>query len=324
MDKKANQKPMKVSVYCMTFNHENYIRDTLEGFINQETDFGFEILVHDDASADNTRKIIQEYAEKYPDIIVPVLQEENQYSKGINIEKEYIFPKLQGQYVAVCEGDDYWCDPHKLQKQVDFLDNHPEYSACVHNTQVLDMYKEQKRLLNSSTQPYDLQIEHVLLDGGADFHTSSVFYRMEFGKEIYSEHCPDFFNKSMEVGDYPLAIFLVLKGKVRYFPDVMSVYRLGTPDSWTDRMRDIKMQMQTERELIDILKSVDEYTNCELHAAIQPIREKRLLRILNKGTQLNVLKSKELYEVFKRQTLTTRIKIRIKLLFLNKIRYRKM
>lgn len=323
MDKKVNQKTKKVSVYCMTYNHENYIRDTLEGFINQETDFEFEIFVHDDASADNTGKIIREYAEKYPDIIIPILQDENQYSKGINIEKEYIFPRLQGQYVAVCEGDDYWCDPNKLQKQADFLDNHTEYSACVHNTQVLDLYKAQKRLLNSSTKPYDLQIEHVLLDGGADFHTSSVFYRMEFGKEIFSEHCPDFFNKSMEVGDYPLAIFLALKGKVRYFPDIMSVYRLGTPDSWTDRMKDIKMQLQTERELIDILKSVDKYTNYELHAAVQPIREKRLLKILNKETKISVLKSKELYEVFRMQTLTAQVKICIKLLFLNKIRYRK-
>ena len=116
---------------------------------------------------------------------------------------------------------------------------------------------------------------------------------------------------------------LALKGKVRYFPDVMSVYRLGTPDSWTDRMKDIKMQLQTERELIDILKSVDKYTNYELHAAVQPIREKRLLRILNKETKISVLKSKELYEVFRMQTLTAQVKICIKLLFLNKIRYRK-
>lgn len=315
-------KTIKVSIYCLAFNHEKYIKDTIEGFMKQKTDFDFEVFIHDDASTDHTAQIIQEYAEKYPDIIIPILQKENQYSKGVNIEKEFIFPRMRGQYATLCEGDDYWCDEYKLQKQIDFLDNHPEYSACVHNTQILDMYKNETRLLNSSQTSYDLSIEHVLLDGGADYHTSSVIYRMEYGKVIYSDNCPDFFNKSMEVGDYPLAIYLALKGKIAYFPDIMSVYRLGTPGSWTSRMEDINIKRRTSYALVEMLKSVDEYTNGELHSVIWPMIETRLLQILDKETKISVLKSEDMKNIFKKQKFLRKVKLCVKLLFVNKYRYR--
>ena len=89
-----------VSVYCLTYNHEKYIKDALEGFINQKTDFEYEVFVHDDASTDNTAKIIKEYAQKYPHIIKPILQKENQYSKGVKIFYQYIYPRISGKYIA--------------------------------------------------------------------------------------------------------------------------------------------------------------------------------------------------------------------------------
>ena len=103
-----------VSVYCLAYNHEQYIRDALEGFVRQKTNFRYEVLVHDDASTDNTPAIIREYAQKYPDIIKPIFQTENQYSKGVKILPEIIHPKSSGRYIAFCEGDDYWCDENKL------------------------------------------------------------------------------------------------------------------------------------------------------------------------------------------------------------------
>ncbi|WP_052259515.1 glycosyltransferase [Flavobacterium sp. KMS] len=117
-----------VSIICTTFNQENFIRETLEGFLIQETKFSFEIIVHDDASTDDTLNIVKEFVDKYPLIIKPIYQKENQYSKKeINIWSDFTFPMAQGKYIALCEGDDYWIDVLKLQKQVDFLESNDDY-----------------------------------------------------------------------------------------------------------------------------------------------------------------------------------------------------
>ncbi|CAC9976597.1 glycosyltransferase family 2 protein [Flavobacterium panici] len=123
----SNTNPL-VSIICTTFNHESFIGETLNGFLIQKTTFPFEIIVHDDASTDNTESVINDFAVKYPLIIKPILQKENQYSKKeVNIWSDFTFPKAQGKYIALCEGDDYWIDELKLQKQVDFLENNSEY-----------------------------------------------------------------------------------------------------------------------------------------------------------------------------------------------------
>jgi len=117
-----------VTIICTTFNHEGFISEALEGFLIQKTTFPFEIIVHDDASTDNTQNIIKDFVEKYPLIVKPILQKKNQYSnKDVNIWSDFTFPKALGKYIALCEGDDYWIDELKLQKQVDFLENNKEY-----------------------------------------------------------------------------------------------------------------------------------------------------------------------------------------------------
>ncbi len=121
------QKPI-VSILCDTFNHEKFITETLEGFLSQKTTFPFEIIVHDDASTDNTASIVTEFAQKYPLIIKTVLQKENQYSQKINFWSDITFPMAQGKYIALCEGDDYWINELKLQKQVDFLESNLDYA----------------------------------------------------------------------------------------------------------------------------------------------------------------------------------------------------
>lgn len=113
-----NTEPL-VSIDFITYNHEAYIRDALEGFLMQKTNFTFEVLIHDDASTDQTANIIQEYEKKYPDIIKPIYQTENQYSKGVEITTQIQFPHARGKYIALCKGDDYRKDHFKLQKQVD-------------------------------------------------------------------------------------------------------------------------------------------------------------------------------------------------------------
>lgn len=129
-----NQEQPLVSICCLTYNHAAFVAECLEGFLMQQTNFGVEILVHDDASTDGTEEIIRSYAEKYPEKIFPLYEEENQYSKGLNVlmDYEYNYSRARGKYIAYCEGDDYWTDPLKLQKQIDFMESHPEYSVCFH------------------------------------------------------------------------------------------------------------------------------------------------------------------------------------------------
>ncbi len=130
-----------VSICCITYNHESYIRDAIEGFLMQKTTFPFEIIIHDDASTDDTAKIIQEYANQYPELFVTILQKENQWSKGIRPSPTYVWPRARGKYIALCEGDDYWTDPYKLQKQVDFMKENPDCSLCFHNVLKTKKYR---------------------------------------------------------------------------------------------------------------------------------------------------------------------------------------
>ncbi len=133
-----NEEQILVSINCITYNHREYIVQCLEGMLMQKTDFKFEILIHDDASTDGTDVVLREYAEKYGNIIRPILQTENQYSKGVDIWNTYQFPRARGKYIAICEGDDYWTDPLKLQKQVDFMEKNGQYAFCCHRFSIFD------------------------------------------------------------------------------------------------------------------------------------------------------------------------------------------
>jgi len=222
----------KVSVACTAFNHGAYIRDALEGFVSQKTDFPFEVLINDDASTDDTAAVIREYAEKYPAIIRPFCQERNLYSQGVNIYDTVLYPAARGQYIALCEGDDYWSDPEKLQRQADFLDAHPDYSACVHNT--LLHYTDDSRPdapLFTGREEQDVAFETVVRGMAGAFHTSSIMARREF---LLSP--PDFRAVAFRRGftDYPVGIWLTMRGRVRYLDRCMSVYRVGSnPSAWS-------------------------------------------------------------------------------------------
>lgn len=136
-----------VTIACPTYNHENFIKQTIESFLRQKTNFRYEILIHDDASTDNTPNIIKEYATLYPELIKPVFQTVNQHSKGIK-NAEIILPLIKSKYIALCEGDDYWTDPYKLQKQVDFLEANADFAIyCGHARMVsVDVNMNDKRI----------------------------------------------------------------------------------------------------------------------------------------------------------------------------------
>ena len=222
---------IKVSICSLAYNHEKYIRQTLEGFVGQKTDFRFEVLVHDDASTDGTADIIREYAEKYPEIIKPVYQIENQYSKDVEITTTFLFPRARGKYIAFCECDDYWCDPYKLQKQVVFLENNPEYSGSVHNVLIVDQ----------NDVPLDLKLyqsptaDITTIDGYLNFpHTSSfVFKNPLMDKTAEGRRLASLIIDR----DRSYALYMLKTGKVRYFNEIMSHYRFVTNhgDSYSAR-----------------------------------------------------------------------------------------
>ena len=169
-----------VSILCTAYNHEQYIAQALDSFLSQQTDFPIEILVSDDASTDGTAEIIQDYALRYPGVVKAFLMKENIFSKGGNFYTEYFFPNARGKYICLCEGDDYWCDDSKLQRQVDFLESHPDYSACVHNTMLhyCDGSAPDRPLLNHG-EDMDLPMELILSGAAKAYHTSSFAARAE-------------------------------------------------------------------------------------------------------------------------------------------------
>ena len=170
-----DSKPL-VCILTITYNHEPYIHDALEGFVMQKTDFPFVAIVHDDASTDGTAAIIREYAEKYPDIIKPILETENQYSKhdgSLGRIMQNAARASGAKYIALCEGDDYWTDPLKLQKQVDFLETHPDYSMCF--TEAIEFWQNggyPNKLLIEECE--DRDIEPLELLEGMRIPTASV------------------------------------------------------------------------------------------------------------------------------------------------------
>jgi len=214
-----------VSICCITYNHEKYIHQAINGFLMQKTDFEFEILINDDASTDNTTKIIKQYEIKYPDKIKPICHKENEYRKGKNPCFNN-YKRAKGKYLALCEGDDYWTDEYKLQKQIDFLEANSEYSATYHNIIVIDEnnckkhiseYNFQKRSKEISLRDYYRNNLYVI------GHTSSLLL-VNFFKH-FTEIDYERINNCSATGDRIIFMDIMFRGKVYYMNDIMSVYR---------------------------------------------------------------------------------------------------
>jgi len=216
-----------VSIKCLVYNHEPFLRQCLDGFVMQKTNFRFEAIVHDDASTDDSASIIREYAEKYPDIIKPIFETENQYSKRDGSLTRIIDAACTGKYIAFCEGDDFWTDPYKLQKQIDFLERHQEYMMACNRVK---LYSVSRKTYVGEIYCYDHDCQADLRDvvnrSGLFIPTCSIVYRKSL-LDDYPEYC-----SRCVVGDYPLQIYAAVRGKVYYFNDVMSVYRYQNSNSW--------------------------------------------------------------------------------------------
>ena len=209
--------PIMVSICCLVYNHEPFLRECFEGFVMQKTTFPIEILVHDDASTDHSADIIREYTAKYPDLFKPIYQTENQYSKRVPISAKYQFPRAQGKYIAMCEGDDYWTDPLKLQKQVDFLETNPDFSLCFHSRDVKknDVVERDESVVENDVWEINEAMYHHV-------PTQTVLFR----------NYPDIIPKKCKSLDVTLWISISRFGKFKYMNFNGAVYRIHSGGMW--------------------------------------------------------------------------------------------
>lgn len=234
-----------VSVCMITYNHEKFIREAIEGVLMQKTTFPFELIISEDCSPDNTRKIIMEYASKYPEIIRPLLPEKN---LGMIKNFSQTMEAAKGKYIALCEGDDYWTDPYKLQKQVDYLESHTSYVACSAQSMVYYQSKDiESHFFSNSYNTRNVNTITLkdLLIYGCQFHTSTFVFRNNI---INLKNFPNVLS-----ADRTLFIALATFGNIYYFADLFSVYRkneIGI-STWVDIKR-----MKQDLLMIPWLKSI--------------------------------------------------------------------
>jgi len=209
-----------VSICTITYNHEPFIGQCMDGVLMQKTSFPVEFLIHDDASTDDTAKIIREYETRHPDVVKAIYQTENQWSKGVQIWSKYLFPKARGKYIALCDGDDYWTDPLKLQKQVDFLETHPDYTICGGKYRTLIMGQD---TVNEYERPGIDQYPQGRTVNFDDFFDSYLFFTLTV---CLRKECVDNIQKYMWCFDDTVYCAALDKGKGFLFPDYFGMYRL--------------------------------------------------------------------------------------------------
>lgn len=300
-----------VSINCITYNHEKFIEKTLQSFLNQKTNFKFEILIHDDASTDKTQLIIKEYSEKYPDIIKPILQKENQYSKGIK-RIGYLFndKRAKGKYIALCEGDDYWNDNLKLQKQVNIMQKNEDISMCFHSVIIKDEISGKKKEQIPYNKNCFADISDIILKGGSFCPTASIMYR----KKLF-ENAPELYINA-HVGDYPLQMILASLGQVYYINKPMCVYRSNVNGSWTKNIisgNDVFQKIVDNiNNDIKLLKDFNKFTNYNYNEIIKRKIKECEFNILCNNGDLKKLKSENYLSMFNNLSFKNKLKIYIR------------
>ena len=298
-----------VSINCITYNQEAYISEAIESFLMQKTNFKYEILIHDDASTDNTPSIIKEYEEKYPHIIKPIYQKENKYSKGIKVAYEYNVKRAKGKYIAICEGDDYWIDPYKLQKQVDYMELNPRCTLCIHEVELIDAISKKS---TGFIKPYNYSakccIEDMITRGGGFVGTNSLLFpRKIFGNppEWYL-NCP--------VGDYPMQLFLTYKGYAYYMNENMSAYRTNAKNSWTEQMCAAKVEkwVKLMDDINVMLDKFNNFSNKQYNTVICKTKKRNEFEKALVKVDLQTLKSHEFKEMYSNLDIQIKIKLLIK------------
>lgn len=286
-----------VSISCITFNHAPYIRECLDGFLMQKTNFAIEVLIHDDASTDGTEEIIREYEAKYPDIIKPLYEKENQWVKGRRGSAVFNFPRARGKYIAMCEGDDYWTDPLKLQKQVEFLEKNHDFAGATHACKIEYIGQTRSKIVKYSGNS-DIDLGNYLTKN-IFITTGSIVFRKKIIEE-YPEWASGLF-----AGDFVLLCLILNHGKIKYLNEVMSVYNKGVPGSWSKEKASQKKYDKEFYDNIFILMNINEMSKYKFSKEILYRCKKLCFKYIARS--LKVQKGFNKFEIFARNLINFKI-----------------
>lgn len=278
-----------VSICCITYNHEPYIADAIESFLMQETDFEYEILIGEDCSTDRTRAIVEEYVLKYPNKVKLITSDTN---VGTAMNSLRLQEKAVGKYVALCEGDDYWTDPRKLQKQIAYMEAHPECSMCFHAAEFVNSDKTPTgKIARIAKESKVISINQICSKAKPKYIPTAA---RVFRKEIM-DNPPEWFIKAC-IGDFPSALIMAHHGHVYYIDEIMSAYRIGVSGSWTSRnigeRKANHKNIKVNFNCIEILECFNKYSGYKYVIQVNKAKLERVFEIFR-------LKLRELKSNFK-------------------------
>lgn len=292
-----NELPL-VSIQCLVYNHEPYLRQCLDGFVMQKTSFKFEAIVHDDVSTDGSASIIREYAEKYPDIIKPIFETENQYSKHDGSLERIMKDASKGKYIALCEGDDYWVDPSKLQRQVDLLENNLDCSLCCGG--FIKRYKFNYSINRGNFNTEVPYFRFTLKDWSGYWYTKTLtlMYRRTMLDDFQ-------YHRFKWCRDVHICYHLLLKGEGIYMNDVLGVYNVHNGGVFSLTSADSKLVTH-----YDIYSEIHDYYKDDVSRKL--LYYSVLNLIINKPISLGF---SELFQIFKKgMALSDSLKQKMKLI----------
>lgn len=304
-----NHKSPLVSILCHTYNHEAYIAQAIDSFLCQKTNFRFEICIHDDKSTDRTAQIIGDYKRKYPHLIKVITQSINQYSQG-KVVSLLNFQQSTGEFLAFCEGDDYWTDPYKLQKQIDYLLNHVGCSLVAHAYLSKNQLSKLSFRHQYSKENKIVESKEILESFNPIFHLNSLVM-----KRVVVSSMPDFY-KELGTIDYVIQFSALINGQIFYMKDFMSVYRTGLNKSWTsmNAMNFEKLNQSYMKKRVFL-----EHFNLQTSAKYSKIIQKHLAYIdfMIKIRSKTKMRFSELYDFIENMPIMKKVQLILEYLFPN-------
>jgi len=271
-----------VSVCMQVFNHARFLRDAFNSILNQKTDFGFEIIVHDDASQDSSADIIQEYAARYPSIVKPILQKINQYSQGIYPSLHFIYPRARLPFVAMCEGDDHWTDKDKLQVQVDGLTSRPEINFSFHRAKGLNFDEtdhDEWICGDYSCTDTIVPFIDILHRARGLIPFASCMIRQQVKQRLQAFQLA---RPYLTLGDLYCQYFGALPNGALFIAREMSVYRFRTDQSWTHKaFVDPAFKARHETAMVRSYVELDLLTGRQYHDSFRALILQRILWLFN-------------------------------------------
>lgn len=310
-----------VLIRCNVYNHAKYIESAIIGFLSQVTTFPFKIQIHDDASTDGSQEIIKKYYDRYPHIINPILEEENLWSKKDGTLSKAIRANKDGEYIALCEGDDYWIDSRKLEKQITALENNTDCTICYTNAYIENQLNStiiREEYFHNNLEFYEMTKcdQKLTLDDAYKIPfppTASFVYRHKL--EVKLDELPICQN-----GDLRLRMCFLALGKAYYLADKTCVYRTNVPYSAMSRWKKDKSSERYKRSVatLTMLNAIDKLTDYKHSAGIFNIKKGHIVSAIKNSKSLKILKQADFRKIFNEYSFLHKIILIIKITFINR------